>query len=431
MPMPFTAALRTLQIGALLCLALAARAAEPPAPTAAAGGSVVAIGGALRSDNDAVWQRLVDLAGGPGARYVVIGTASRNPARAATLAAGTLQKRGAVAEPLALVAATAGGGAAGTARDPALVERVLAAQGVFFTGGAQARITAALLDEAGRPTPVLDAIWQVVRRGGVIAGTSAGAAVMSSTMFRDAPVVLDALKSGLRDGIEIDRGLGFVGPEVFVDQHFLKRGRFGRMLPLMVQKNYRLGVGVDENTAAVFQGTTVEVVGARGVLVVDLTDARNDPKLGAFNLRNARLSYLERGDRYDLAARHTTPAAEKLREPPIDPNAPDFKPYYTRDVFQTDMLGDTTVARVMTMLIDHRQREMIGLAFGGPSSPRPELGFEFRFRKGPQSLGHYYAALGSEEYTVTDILLDVTPVAISQPLYRPLTAQPAQAASAP
>ena len=94
------------------------------------------------------------------------------------------------------------------------------------------------------------------------------------------------------------------------------------------------------------------------------------------------------------------------------------------------MLGDTTVAKVMTTLIDHRQRELIGLAFGGPSSPQPELGFEFRFRKGPQSLGHYSSALGSEEYTVTDILLDVTPVQISQPLYRPLSALPA-AASAP
>lgn len=415
---------RVLVASALLAAVALARA-EPPATEAEAGaGSVVAIGGALRADNDAVWQRLVDLAGGAGARYVVFGTASRNPARAAAQAVEALVRRGAVAEALVLGAPT--GATAGSARDPALVERVLAADGVYFTGGAQARITAALLDEAGRSTPVLDAIWQVVRRGGVVAGTSAGAAIMSSTMFRDAPVVLDALKSGLRDGIEIDRGLGFVGPDVFVDQHFLKRGRFGRMLPLMVQKHYRLGVGVDENTAAVFREGAVEVVGARGVLVVDLTDARNDPKLGAFNLRNARLSYLERGDRYDLATRQTTPAPEKLREPPIDPNAPDFKPYYTREMFQTDMLGDTTVAKVMTTLIDHRQRELVGLAFGGPTSPRPELGFEFRFRKGPQSLGHYTSALGSEEYTVTDILLDVTPVQISQPLYRPL-----RAASAP
>ncbi|MBL8302880.1 MAG: hypothetical protein JNM26_08925, partial [Ideonella sp.] len=138
---------RVLVTSALLAAVALARA-EPPATEAEAGaGSVVAIGGALRADNDAVWQRLVDLAGGAGARYVVFGTASRNPARAAAQAVEALVRRGAVAEALVLGAPT--GATAGNARDPALVERVLAADGVYFTGGAQARITAALLDEAG------------------------------------------------------------------------------------------------------------------------------------------------------------------------------------------------------------------------------------------------------------------------------------------
>jgi cyanophycinase len=296
---------------------------------------------------------------------------------------------------------------------------------VYFAGGAQERITAALLDEAGRPTPVLEAVWQVYRRGGVVAGSSAGAAIMSTTMFRDAQDVLAVLQrgpTGLREGREIDRGLGFVGPEVFVDQHFLKRGRFGRMLPLMVRQGYRLGIGVDENTAAVFQGDTVEVVGYKGVLVADLSEARHDPAQPAFNLRGARLSYLERGDRYDLRTRRTTPSADKRREPPIDPNAPGFKPYFSGEAFSGDMLGDTAVSNLMARLIDSAQPELIGLAFGAPGSEPAGLGFEFRLRKGPQSLGHYTGAYGGEDYTVTDILLDVRPVRMSQPLYQPIEA---------
>ena len=74
---------------------------------------------------------------------------------------------------------------------------------------------------------------------------------MSTTMFRDAPDPLMVLKGQLRDGREFDQGLGFVGPDLFVDQHFLKRGRIGRMLPLMVAKGYKLGVGIEENSAIV------------------------------------------------------------------------------------------------------------------------------------------------------------------------------------
>lgn len=74
---------------------------------------------------------------------------------------------------------------------------------------------------------------------------------MSATMFRDAPDVLRVLKFGAHESREIDRGLGFVGADLFVDQHFLRRGRLGRMLPVMVQKNYKLGLGVKENCGAV------------------------------------------------------------------------------------------------------------------------------------------------------------------------------------
>lgn len=58
--------------------------------------------------------------------------------------------------------------------DPELVDRVRAATGVYFIGGAQGRIVDALLDDDRQRTPMLDAIWDVYRRGGVIAGTMLG-----------------------------------------------------------------------------------------------------------------------------------------------------------------------------------------------------------------------------------------------------------------
>ena len=112
-------------------------------------------------------------------------------------------------------------------RDPALIAKVKAAKGIFFTGGVQERIVD-VLQPGGQTTPMLEAIWYVYRKGGVVAGTSAGAAIMSTIMFRDAPSVINVLKGRFADGKQVDRGLGFVGPHLFVDQHFLKRGRFGR-----------------------------------------------------------------------------------------------------------------------------------------------------------------------------------------------------------
>nr|WP_316641096.1 cyanophycinase [uncultured Roseateles sp.] len=393
--------------------------AQPGAPGK---GTAVAIGGALKLDNDAVWQRLVELSGGKNSRWVVLATAAGNPARSGATVVNVLQKHGALAEVLPIAPRLAGTNYQAAARDPALVAKVLAARGVYFTGGAQARITEALLDDKGQPTPVLAAIWQIYRAGGVIAGSSAGAAIMSTQMFRDPPEVLDVMKGGLTEGKHIDRGLGFVGPDIFVDQHFLKRGRFGRMLPLMLAKGYKLGVGVDENTAVIFQGDTLEVVGYKGALMADLTDAASDAHVPAFNLRNVRLSYLDRGDRYQLSTRSATPSKEKLADLKVDPNAPGFKPHFTGDAFYTDVLGDTTVANLMGNLIDNAQREVTALAFGGPASIKPELGFEFRFRKGVDSLGYYTGAFGGEDYSVFNIYLDITPISLSQPLYRPLQA---------
>ncbi|HBZ07969.1 MAG TPA: cyanophycinase, partial [Massilia sp.] len=274
----------------------------------------------------------------------------------------------------------------------------------------QARITRALRRADGANTLVLDALWEMYRRGGVIAGTSAGAAIMSSTMFGHPKPVLATLKLGLTDGQEITPGLGFIGDDVFVDQHLLVRGRFARMLPAMLQKGYKLGLGIDENTAMVVgPNRDVEVLGYKGALVVDLSAA--NAQQGPFNVSNVRLSYLDNGDRFNIASHSFTPAQDKA-DGRLDP----ARPYYREPLFSADILGNSTVVDLMGKLIDSDQPEAIGLTLDSPHGVQPDLGFEFKFSRTGESVGYMSAA--TEAYSIYNVRLDIRPIVVRRPLYQ-------------
>jgi cyanophycinase len=400
-------------------LFVCAAAVAPPTVAAQSGsGIAVPLGGAVRAENDAIWGRLVELAGGRGAKFAVFATASDDPEKSAASIIANLTRHGAVAEHIPIAPQLKGSDPARAARDPALVAKVKAARGVFFSGGAQERITDTLLPD-GKPTPVLNAVWEVFRAGGVVAGTSAGAAIMSASMFRDPPGVLTIMQrgaGGLREGSDIDRGLAFVGPDLFVDQHFLKRGRLGRMLPLMLKKGYKLGLGVEEDSGVIVRGDDLEIIGEKGALLADLGVATTEKDVADFNIRNARLTYLERGDRYNLNTRTLTPSARKLAGKKLDPRDAGYKPYFSDAPFFSDILGDGAIVRAMSHVIDGRQESQLGLAFAPtPASGSTEnVGFEFRFSKRTDSVGYFVA----EDYTIANINLDVTPVTVAAPLYQ-------------
>jgi len=382
-------------------------------------GTVIVIGGALKADSDAVWQRLVDEAGGPGARIAVFPTAAYEPERIASQIVASLARCGAVAEVVPIAPHLEGVDLQARLNDPALIARVAACRAVFFSGGAQEYIVDTLLP-GGRPTAMLDAIRSVFEAGGVIAGTSAGAAVMSRVMFRDAMDNLAILKGLWRQGREHDRGLGFVRGDLLIDQHFLKRGRLGRMLPALQRSSCRLGLGVDENAAVVIQGSQLEVIGGAGALLVDVGDATHDPALPAFNLRGARLSYLEPGDRHDLDSGVTTPAAGKRADPP----RPGPWPAAEAGRHFLDILGAGCVLAALRQLLEAPEPEVFGLAYHAsptPREPRPDVGFEFRFHRGPAFVG--WRDPGSDALTLLDARLDVIPVRVAIPLYTPLLAE--------
>jgi cyanophycinase len=189
------------------------------------------------------------------------------------------------------------------------------ATGVFFTGGDQAKITSQIGD-----TAIFSGIREIYDHGGVIAGTSAGASVMCETML----VVGGDEESYVVGGsMRMAPGLGLIGG-VIIDQHFMARGRVGRLIGAVAQNPKNLGIGIDEETAIVVErGNGFYVLGSGGVYVFDgsgvtysnIAEASMNKTLSIYNVR---MHMLSQGDRFDLNAREPRQmkgrAAERLPE---------------------------------------------------------------------------------------------------------------------
>jgi len=406
-------------------------AAQTPAPgawPAGESGPVVAIGGALSADNTEVWQRLVQLAGGPGACYAVLTTAAADPDASAAAAQANLQRHGASTVHLRIGPRIAGQDTAAAVRDAGWIAKLLSCRGVYMTGGAQARLLDVLMPQ-GRASPLLDAMAQLWRAGGVVAGSSAGTAVLSQRVFRSAPDPLAVMKGRLREGQEWSQGFGFVASGVIVDQHAVRRGRAGRLLPLMLLTGAPLGLGIEEDSAAIFHGQTVEVIGARGVLVADLSQASTDPQLGAFNLRGGTLHWLESGDRFDLQTRQVLASASKRSGRWLQPLSAGHKGYFHGKLAFNDILGDSMLIKAMSRLVDSDQKELRGLAFAArpeADDSAPTLAFEWRLWVDGETQA--WLKLNPEAYTVIGVKLDIVPQRLQQPLLSPW-AHPAPPAS--
>jgi cyanophycinase len=184
---------------------------------------------------------------------------------------------------------------------------------VFFTGGDQLRIASLLGD-----SPIYHRLCEIYQEeGGTIAGTSAGASVMCETML-----VRGAEEQSAKLGapLVMAPGLGFV-KNAIVDQHFAQRGRIGRLIGAVAHNPRVLGIGIDENTAAIFELGQFRVIGENAVYVVDgssttysnLAELAEDHALSLFDVR---LQVLSHGDTFDLEQRraHGSPEAEMEKE---------------------------------------------------------------------------------------------------------------------
>jgi cyanophycinase len=408
------------------------RAEQPGAAGDAPQGSLVIIGGALRFENDAIWSKIGELAGGAGSRIAIFPTASSHPEESSQRVTRRLAQLEIQSYTVPLAVRNSQDNAFPTnyreqAFDPAVIAEVRRCNGIYFTGGSQARITEALFTADQKPTPLLEAVWDVYRRGGVIAGTSAGAAMMSETMFAHPPsgTLKALLADQLAEGKELARGLGFLGANWFVDQHCLVRGRFARSVRAMMSAQIPYGIGVDEDTAVVVRRQQeLEVIGYKGAILMDCSDATRDADEARFNARNVKLSYLDHGDKLNLKTLAIETPAPKEKSK-IDPQSPTFQPGSSRRLFTADVLGNTTVIELMSELLTNRHGEAVGLAFDAALAGTPAgkdeatevSGFEFRLYREKDTCGWYSDERGCDGYTIANVRLDVQPVYVQRAIY--------------
>lgn len=262
------------------------------------GGPLVIVGGRLDPDNEAVYREVLDRTL-PDRPLCILPTASGEPRRSGRLTRQDFERwAGPEGPPVEVVSITTR--RPERARDPEVASRLSRCGGYFFTGGDQSRIVDVLRPD-GRETAALTALLEGWRAGAVVAGTSAGAAMMSDPMI-GAGSSGAALAEGARldddgHGVWVRDGLGFLDGAL-VDQHFLERGRFGRLLVALASLDGdRLGLGIDENTALVVEGGTARVVGPSEVLVLSLSRGEAGESL------RGRIWLLASGDVLELGAR--------------------------------------------------------------------------------------------------------------------------------
>ena len=255
-------------------------------------GYVIPIGGAEAKRKDPViLERFVELCGGEDARILVIPTASLLDETGPSYQE-LFENMGAraVCTPI-------------EERDDCYQDDILAtlerASGIFITGGNQLRLSTIL-----GGTPVARAIRRLNADGVHMAGTSAGAAIISEHMIaggRGGP-------SPRESGVVLAPGLGLTN-RVIIDQHFNKRGRMGRLLAALSFNPFVCGLGIDENTAAfIAPDGIMEVVGHGTVTVIDPSDLRHSSmsyvrKAEAVSLIGLKLHLLANGSQFNLETR--------------------------------------------------------------------------------------------------------------------------------
>jgi cyanophycinase len=258
-------------------------------------GHLVIIGGG--DFPDYVMKKIIDLAGGKYAKIIVIPNASSEPEESAVYIVEEFKNLGCTNVNYILFTKS-------DANKDSLIDKLSGATGIFFGGGDQAFLTRDLLG-----TKLLDAIKNIYENGGVISGTSAGAAVMSHVMItgnelknNDSTDIFITIEKGNVENIE---GFGFLNT-VIIDQHFIKRKRLNRLISLVLENPDLIGVGIDEETSIIVNpANTFDVLGENQVMIFNPSNALNikEDSRGNLGVENLKVDILLSGDKYDLKTR--------------------------------------------------------------------------------------------------------------------------------
>lgn len=217
-------------------------------------GTLVLMGGAVEPRNEAFQQFLRLSEAHDGAPIVGLTTASAEPAEAARAWLSDFRRAGATNVSIPLF------GKACDARDREIAAMIRSARAVFLGGGDQVKLVGSLGGSCS-----LAEIKALFQRGGIICGTSAGAAALTELTMAGGEID----EEGNLVEQYIGPGLGLLGFETIVDTHFQQRRRLQRLFVVIAQNTELLGLGIDEDTALIVRGHVGEVIGAGGVTFVD------------------------------------------------------------------------------------------------------------------------------------------------------------------
>ncbi len=247
-------------------------------------GTLIIIGGG--GTPKGLYQKFVDLAGGPKAKLLILPTAQPDPISNQRRLAGLFRKLGAKS------VTVLPGRTRDVVESPEYIEAFQQATGIWFGGGRQWRFVDAYQD-----TKVHKLMHKVLERNGVIMGSSAGASIQADYMARGA---VYGNRNIVAEGYE--RGLGFL-KGVAIDQHFSQRRRLKDMDFLVTKYPQLLGIGIDESTAIIVKKSVADVVGRGKVYFYNAQLPRKKKAI--------RYVTLEAGGRYDLKARNVLKPYEK------------------------------------------------------------------------------------------------------------------------
>ncbi len=273
------------------------------------GGHLLVIGGAEDKYNERrILRKFLELAGGPKAEILIVPVASDFPEFAADVYTQAFRNLG-VTHPRVLRA---------TSRQDVVqadAEKLLdGISGVIMTGGDQMRLVSIL-----GGTKLADKLRSLVRDTPlVLAGTSAGAAAMSTSMI----VRGEPSSHPHKNAVKLSPGLGFL-KNIIIDQHFTERGRISRLITAVSYNPYNLGIGIDENTAIILDGKGIlEVFGQGSATIVDgsqitFNEIAEVSENESFSVCGVQFHVLRDGLVYNYIERHPIQPANEFLLPDL------------------------------------------------------------------------------------------------------------------
>ncbi len=378
------------------------------------GGHLVIVGGGLRIENKVVFDEFIRLCGGANeARIVVLPTASISD-RDSHLMCDELAHYGVAREHLQVLDVTERNAQVSTS-DEKILSQVRQATGVFLSGGDQRRLTRVLRHRDGTDTPLLGEIRALLKRGGVVGGSSAGASGQSERMLAVSGLPdqlldegLDALDFGItadpaRRGLLLTQGLGFFHYGI-IDQHFGQfRGRLGRLTRATLHSGLPFGFGIDENTALVVSPDgMMRVLGPNLVTVVMPAGAKEkDGPLG-YSVSGVRLCVLSNGDSWNAKTGEFKINKQKKE---IAHGAGEYRGNF---VLPDIAAGGAMQLALLSGLAENTCASQDGLAM--KYYPDHTHGYRFRLSKCQTSESHTGYYDNQWNYSLLDIDLTITPI---------------------